>query len=56
MSVTGIYPAPTNILNNSSGYVYALTYPSKYYEFSYFNIFEDRREFVPLKHYTSADP
>lgn len=31
ISVTGIYPAPSNFPNNSYGYVYAVTYPSKHY-------------------------
>ena len=55
ISITGIYPAPASILGNNLGYIYALTYPSKNYELSYFNIYDDHKEFFPLKHFTSAD-
>jgi hypothetical protein len=53
VSVTGIYP--TSFQAESSRNLFAFTYPSKFYEFSYFDIYNDSAEFVSEKHYTSCD-
>ena len=54
LPVTGIYPCPPQ--SDKREQMFALTYPSRHYEFCCFDILQTRAEFAPERQYTSAGP
>lgn len=54
LPVTGIYPCPPQ--SDKREQLFALTYPSRHYEFCCFDILQTRAEFAPERQYTSAGP
>jgi hypothetical protein len=52
LPVTGIYQCPTQA--DQKEQLFALTYPSRHYEYSCFDLLQTKTEFSPEKQYTSA--
>jgi hypothetical protein len=54
LPVTNIVSVP--FMNERQEELFALTYPSRNYEFSCFNLQENKHEFGPERQYTSSSP
>ena len=51
LPITGV--SPCVLQGGQKDQLFALTYPSRHYEFSCFDIYENKAEILPSRHYSS---